>query len=340
MHKVIEAMIDETGRVLLSEPFHSEQRQRALVIVLDDDTIANSANPNNAVSRYELGTQLGAGGMGEAFVGKDRQSGQKVCIKRLRPGLGYHLLDQEWRSLARVESKYVVRYLDQFRQNESLHIVMEYIDGPTLSKRIWPGLTGPEIVWLGLTLMQGVSAFHEANIIHCDLKPENILICDETMISANEPSWIPKIIDFGLAVLDRRDADGVETGAGRVAGTPAYMAPEQVNGWMLSAACDVYAVGVILYEALSGRRAFEGDTYSILRSKLQLETGLQLDRLPPGLPLDIADLVERCTNPNPTERPTSLEASHLLSSFYTTTASVVSSGDGSVTMPPWTSQLT
>jgi serine/threonine protein kinase len=317
MHQVIEALIDETGRVFLAEPIRLPEKRRALLIVLDDTTTVDpfrtksfvpNATPSEDECRYRIERPLAAGGMGQAFVGTDLQTGRTVCIKRLRPGLRGEVLVQEWRSLSRVDSRYVVRFLDRYEHDGSLYLVMEYVDGPTLADRLGAGLHPAEVGWLGLALMRGVQAFHQLDVIHCDLKPQNVLTQEETRLSPGEPGWVPKIIDFGLAVLDRHDAEGNLTAVGRVAGTPAYMAPEQINGWMLSPACDVYAVGLILYEALTGQRAFPGDSYSIMEAKVAQTGGLRVERLPPGIPPAVAELVERCTRPHPAQRPTAHES--------------------------------
>lgn len=317
MHQVIEALVDKTGRVFLSQPVEFSEIRRALVIVLDNSppldpyrtkSFESGISSIEAECRYRIEKPIAAGGMGQAFLGTDLQTGRIVCIKRLRPDLRGDILIHEWRSLSRVDSRYVVRFLDRYEHDRSLHLVMEYVDGPTLADRLEVGLPPTEIGWLALSLMRGVQAFHQLDVIHCDLKPQNILIQQESMVSMEEPGWVPKIIDFGLAVLDRQDVEGNETALGRVAGTPAYMAPEQIKGWMLSPACDIYAVGLILYETLTGQRAFAGDSYSIMAAKVAQSKGLHLNQLPPSIPAAIAELVERCTHPHPAQRPTALEA--------------------------------
>jgi serine/threonine-protein kinase len=318
MHQVLEALIDENGRVFLAEPALFAGTRRALVIVLDDGTappITRTPVPcqqSEGVTRYRIERPLGEGGMGQAFVATDLQTGRTVCVKRLRPGLREELIVQEWRSLSRVDSRYVVRFLDRYDHGGTLHIVMEYVDGPTLADRLRSGLSANEIAWLGLGLMRGVQAFHQLDVIHCDLKPQNVLLQEETLFRPGEPGWTPKIIDFGLAVLDRHDADGCATAEGRIAGTPAYMAPEQVNGWVLSPACDVYAVGLILWEVLAGRRAFTGDTYAIRAAKVAQTAGLRLEGVAVTVPPDVVELVARCTHPHPSHRPSAAAAAAVL----------------------------
>lgn len=322
MHHALEAVVDETGRVTLAGPLPPlAGPRRALVVILDGEPAAPPTGTHTVVSdgrtptapRYRIDRPLGAGGMGETFVGTDLATGAAVCIKRLRPGVRDEVLAQEWRSLARVDSRYVVRFLDRYDAGGSLHLVMEFVPGPTLADLLKAGLHAGEVGWLGLALMRGVLALHAADVIHCDLKPQNVLIDQhEGPAPPGEPGWVPKIIDFGLAILDRYDAEGCETRRGGMAGTPAYMAPEQVKARMLSPACHVYAVGVILYEAVTGRRAFTGEPLMIMFEKSQQTDGLRVESLPPGVPAALAGLILRCTHPDPDARPTAREAVELL----------------------------
>lgn len=321
MHQVLEALIDETGRVFLAEPTRFAGIRRALVIVLADAPAAapdrtrtyTPEQPAEGAARYRIDRPLGEGGMGQAFVGSDLRTGRAVCVKRLRFGVRDTIIAQEWQSLARVDSPYVVRFLDRYEYDNHLYVVMELVDGPTLAERFRQGLpSGDEVVWLGLALMRGLQAFHQFDVIHCDLKPANVLLQENAGGPPGEPKWTPRVIDFGLAVLDQHDADGALSAIGRVAGTPAYMAPEQVTGLMLSPACDVYAVGLILWEALSGRRAFTGDTHSIMSAKTAQSAGLSVENPRPDFPRDVLELVERCTHPQPSRRPSAAEAVSLL----------------------------
>lgn len=321
MHQVLEALIDETGRVFLAEALRPGGKRRALVIVLDDATVADpppaknpdpEAKPPDLHRRYRIERPLAAGGMGEAFVGTDLQTARPVCIKRLRPGVRREILVQEWRSLSRVDSRFVVRLMDWYEHDGSPYLVMEYVDGPTLADKLAAGLGPGEIGWLALGLLRGLAAIHGQNVIHCDLTPRNVLIQDVTVASPGEPGWEPKLIDFGLAVLDDFDAAGLETAYQRFAGTPAFMSPEQIDGLKLSPATDIYAAGLILHEALTRRRAFAADGRSMRKAKMSQKHGLRVKRLPPGVPEAIAELVERCTHPDPSRRPAASEAVALL----------------------------
>jgi eukaryotic-like serine/threonine-protein kinase len=246
--------------------------------------------------------------MGETFVAIDLERDEKVCIKRLRPDFARELLVQEWRSLARIDSPFVVRYLDRYEADGVLHIVMEYVDGPTLAEFLKTPLNLDAWKSLAIGLAKGLRTLHEQNVIHCDLKPDNVLIDNHR---AGLP-WTPRIIDFGLAVLDSRDADGMLTAEGRPAGTPAFMAPEQIHAARLTPACDIYALGLILLEAITGRRAFPGRSFSIVGAKLKQRDPLRIVDPRFAVPPQMAELVELCTHPLPEKRPTAARLTDLL----------------------------
>lgn len=328
MHQVIEAIIDELGRVILSEPLELSGNRRALVIVLDDSAISPSSTrhwlpgalQSEGVNRYRIEKPLSTSGMGEAFIGTDLQSRRTVCIKRLRPIMRNGTVARVCRTHARVQSKYVVSLLDLYEHDDSLYLVMEYINGPTLAERLAVGLRPAEISWLGLTLMRGVQAIHKQGVIHCDLKPQNILIQYYTLEVEDRPGWVPKIIDFDLALISRywEQEDGNRGHIGF--GTPAYMAPEQISDCTVCEACDIYAVGLILYEAITGQPAFAGAPHSIMAAKVAQTEGLRVAHLPPDIPSIFGVLVERCTNPSPMRRPSATEVVKSLESALDYTA--------------------
>lgn len=375
MHRVVEAMVDESGRVFLLEPLPPAGRRRALLVVLDEASPIGTLPPPAATAapqttyaptvdraawsdpgltdpsalaggtalpppaatidpgatpypgspcpgavrpatpppatagRYQLVRPLGRGGMGETFLAVDHRTGRQVCVKRMLAGHKPNLLAHEWRSLSRASSPYVVRFLDQAEVDGQVFMVMEYVDGATLAERWSAGEGGAgDLVWLGMCLFSGLADVHRHGVIHCDLKPQNILIEHRTYEDGGDPGWIPKIADFGLAVLDRRDVDGRATAEGRIAGTPAYMAPEQARGWMLSPACDVYAAGLILWECGSGRRAFDGDVHTIMLEKLSRTEPFRLEPGRFAAPAALLEMIERCTHPTPSLRPSAHEA--------------------------------
>jgi hypothetical protein len=141
--------------------------------------------------------------------------------------------------------------------------------------------------------------------MHCDLKPGNILL------ECRGAALTPKVVDFGLAVVDRRDDRDALTAEGRFAGTPAYMAPEQVRGAKLSGACDVHAMAQIMWELLMGRPAFRTGSRNVAAlayEKISQTHGLRLHDAPLGVSAPLGDLIERCTHPDPDRRPSAREA--------------------------------
>jgi len=215
----------------------------------------------DAASRYELGSRIATGGMGEVCRATDAVLGREVAIK---------LLKAEYAD----DSTFRARFAEEARHAAALHhanvaaifdfgeapgadggsprpfLVMELVEGQPLSTLIQPGVAmAPEIA-AGLLAQtaDGVAVAHAAGIVHRDLKPANLLVTPEGQV---------KITDFGIA----RAADGVAlTHTGQIIGTPHYLSPEQADGRSATPASDVYALGVVLFECLTGTRPFSGDS--------------------------------------------------------------------------------
>lgn len=261
----------------------------------------SGAAPESAL-RYRLDRVLAEGGMGQTFSGTDLVTGNTVCVKRLLSGIRPAHLEHEWRALARVRTPYAVRYLDHFYDDGVPYLVMEYIDGCTLRERFDDPLSLVECVWLGVALASAAEAFHEVGVVHCDLKPTNVLIEQRPALPGAPVLWVPRVIDFGIAILDQIDAHGDNTGLGNMAGTPQYMAPEQALAAMRTPACDVYAIGQIVWEALSGRLAFDGHGVQVMFAKREQVQGLRAECPRFVVPSELEELIERATHPVPEKR--------------------------------------
>ncbi|MBK7827269.1 serine/threonine-protein kinase [Nannocystis sp.] len=205
--------------------------------------------------RFVIERPLGAGGMGAVYLARDEQLGESVALKviagmaLLDPGSADRLRREA--SLARrISHPNVVRMHDLGEEHGLLFVSMEYVAGESLSARIQRlgTLTPAQLRPLVAQLCEGLSAAHAVGIIHRDLKPANVLI------DANDRV---KLIDFGIA---RGDLQAGMTATNMIVGTPEYMAPEQVRGGAVDARTDVYALGAVLYHALTGRPPFRGDT--------------------------------------------------------------------------------
>jgi serine/threonine protein kinase len=214
---------------------------------------------------YEVLEEIGRGGCGIVYKARQPGTGRIVALKRLRAGAlagRSELLRfrREAQALARLIHPHIVQVFDVGEQDAEPYLAMEYISGEPLSRRLRQGLLPPEAAArLVEQLAHAVAAAHACGIVHRDLKPANVLLA---LSDGADPSLgCPKIVDFGLAKGAALDAG--ETCTGTLIGTPAYMAPEQVDGPAdtVGPAADVYGLGAILYECLTGRPPFSGATY-------------------------------------------------------------------------------
>ncbi len=214
----------------------SYQASRLIVEILDSIptvseslTIENSSTevPQHVViktCRYRILTALGRGGMSETYQAEDTNSGALVCIKRLHSSFNQRSIMQECRALARLSHPYIVHLLDFDTMSEYPYLVMEYVEGTTLDAfvRRTGALPEANALLVGLRVFKALAYAHSQDVIHRDLKPSNVII------AAPEEDLIPKVLDFGLAIVSRRDDRDQITAAGSFAGTLHYMAPEQI----------------------------------------------------------------------------------------------------------------
>ncbi|MBA2386898.1 MAG: serine/threonine protein kinase [Acidimicrobiia bacterium] len=209
--------------------------------------------------RYELGVSLGAGGMGRVVTARDRVLDRTVAVKLVPveqarsadPALTARFV-AEARTAARFTHRHVVTVYDAGESDGYLYIVTEFVDGTTLAHRLAErGALGvDESVRVGEQLLSALGAAHQAGIVHRDVKPSNVLL---------DANGNVKLADFGIAKrLD--DLEAALTAAGEFVGTPRYVAPEQAAGQRATPATDLYAVGVVMYEMLSGEAPFHAET--------------------------------------------------------------------------------
>jgi len=229
---------------------------------------------------YVLVSPIGSGGMGEVWKGRDTRLDRVVAIKRLK-GEYSNRFKREARAIAALSHPHICQLYDIGPD----YLVMEYIDGQPLPSP----LPAEEAVQLAIQIASALEQAHRRGIIHTDLKPSNIMVTEDGA----------KLLDFGLARAMRSvdSANTLETVDDAIAGTPAYLAPEQAEGRPLDQRCDVFSFGAVLYEVLSGRRAFEGNSFA------QVLSAVLRDYPPPleaSKPLDT--IVRRCLAKQPAER--------------------------------------
>jgi serine/threonine protein kinase len=249
--------------------------------------------------RYQLEEPLGHGGMASVYRARDTSLGREVALKVLAENLtGDEDLRKrflrEARLAARLSHPNVVSVYDVGEEEDGRpYIVMELVDGETLAER---GRVPPdEARALTLEAARGLAHAHEAGLIHRDIKPGNLLVRVDGTI---------KIADFGIA---RAAETTALTQAGTVLGTAAYLAPEQALGEEVTPAADVYSLGAVLYELMTGRPPFEFDSLADLAEKQRAMAITPVRELAPEAPRDLEDLVMRCLARNPAYRPSAAE---------------------------------
>src|SRR6185295_6492862 len=257
--------------------------------------------------KYEIKRLLGEGGMGAVYEGENTLIHRRVAFKVLHSGVAaleeaVKRFENEAQAAGRIGSDHIVEVLDLGRlESGDRYMVMEFLKGESLSARISTrGRLSPgEICHIGLQLLEGLSAAHEAGIIHRDLKPDNIFL----LAQAKGRTDFVKILDFGISKFNVLGKDFSMTRTGSVMGTPYYMAPEQARGAKnLDPRLDVYAAGVILYEAATGRVPFDGDTFNELLIKIVTEESPSVRTLAPDLDPGLAEIIDRARQKNPDQR--------------------------------------
>jgi WD40 repeat protein/predicted Ser/Thr protein kinase len=248
---------------------------------------------------YRLIGEVGSGGMGVVYRAEQLSLGRTVAVKFLLAGRAARdrQIDRflnEGRLLARLDHPNVVRVVEIGTADHSPYIVMEYVDGRTLAQNSGgqPQPLAEAVRWVEL-LARAVAYCHEQGVLHRDLKPANVLLTAD---------GVPKLTDFGLAKALDPDGPGQLTRTGDVMGTPSYMAPEQAAGRPADRTTDVYGLGAILYELLTGRPPFEGEsTLGVM--KQVLETPARSPRrLRPEVSRDLETVCLKCLEKQPTAR--------------------------------------
>ncbi|MFD3872757.1 serine/threonine-protein kinase [Streptomyces sp. NPDC058623] len=240
--------------------------------------------------RYRLRAAIGSGGTADVFRGTDEVLRRDVAVKVLRAGPDTATVDRfcdEARTLARLSHRALVTVYDAGRHGAGAFMVTELIDGGTLRSRIEDGgLSTAQATRLGAEIASALDHVHSRGIIHHDVTPSNVLLREGAA---------PCLADFGLArAVDDRPRDE----PGTLVGTLAYMAPEQLLGRCATTASDVYAFGLTLLEALTGRREYRGTPMEVGTAHL-----LHPPRVPAGLPGELGRLLRAMTDRDPHARP-------------------------------------
>jgi Tol biopolymer transport system component len=257
---------------------------------------------------YEIVAPLGAGGMGEVYRARDTRLGREVAVKVLPASFAAEAerlrrFEQEARAAAALNHPNILVVHDVGTHEGAPYLVTELLEGETLRRRLGAGpLPVRKAVDFAAQIARGLAAAHERGIVHRDLKPENVFLTK---------GGAAKILDFGLAKLreaglDDHPAAGsitpTETGPGMVLGTAGYMAPEQVRGQGGDQRSDIFALGVVLYEMVTGKQAFIRDTAAETMTAILKEEPPEPSSLDPAVPPALSRAIAQCLEKDPAER--------------------------------------
>ena len=272
--------------------------------VVDWPVAANAIRtpvPPQVSLRYEALAELGSGGMGVVYKARGRETGEIVALKVLRADLAddpvwMERFKDELRLARKVTHKNVCRIYDFVRTEDCAYISMEYVDGESIRQILnrFGAMNARTCVTIARQICAGLQEAHLQHVIHRDLKPENVMLDRGGQI---------KLMDFGIACSPQAQ----EKMDGKILGTPAYMAPEQAEGKPADVRTDIYAVGLILYEMVTGQPAFAGDTPLEIVLKQVHQTPATPRSLEPGLPGSVDSAILHALRKSPAERFQSAE---------------------------------
>jgi len=240
-------------------------------------------------NKYQIIEELGRGGMGRVYKALDTEVNEKVAIKLIKAEIAadkktIERFRNELKFARKIRHKNVCQMFDLNREEGSYYITMEYVAGEDLKGLIkkMGQLSAGQAITIANQLCDGLEEAHKLGVVHRDLKPQNIMIDKE---------GDARIMDFGIA----RSLEGKSiTGAGVMIGTPDYMSPEQVDGKETDQRSDIYSLGIILYEMVTGQTPFEGDTPFTIGVKHKSETPKDPKELNPQIPDDLGRVILRC----------------------------------------------
>jgi serine/threonine-protein kinase len=294
----------ELEKLLLAE----EQDKGALdvPIQLDMDSSEDppALLPGTRLGQYKILEVLGSGGLGIVYRAQDMRLKRVVAVKVLRRERVGDRSRQRLLREARIASSFthpnIVAIYNVGSADSIDYIVMELVAGRTLRDLIQRGERHLETsLTIAVQIAEALSALHEASIVHRDIKPTNVLVTDSGLV---------KLLDFGLAKSSRPVLDGApsrpddETAVGVIAGTYAYMSPEQAHGKPVDARSDMFAFGALLYELLSGERAFPGEDAAAVLAAVRHSNPRPLQDVAPETSPDLRAIVDRCLHKDPRKR--------------------------------------
>ncbi len=252
-------------------------------------------------NRYRIVRKLGSGGMAEVYLAEDEELGRKVALKMLderhaRDDQFVERFKREARNAAGLSHPHIVRIYDRGQAEGTYYIAMEYLDGPTLKELlVRKGPTPPlTAIKFAREILSALAEAHKHDIVHRDIKPHNVIV---------SPDWTVKVTDFGIA----RSGASQMTEAGSIVGTAQYLSPEQARGKPVDQRSDLYSLGIVLYEMLTGKVPFTGDAAVEIAMKHLSAIPDPPSKLRPEISHDLDAVVMRALAKDPADRYSSAE---------------------------------
>ncbi len=257
--------------------------------------IANSAYVPQSLSgvtvgRFRIGDLLGKGGMGEVYRAEDTKLKRLIALKRLAPDLradsSYRRrFLEEAERVSRFSDAHVAALYDVLEEQGEMFLVMEYVEGENLRQRLRRPMSLGQFFEIAIQCAEALAAAHDRGIVHCDIKPENIMLTNAGQV---------KILDFGVAKhLPRADESSTVERAGAMAGTPAYMSPEVLLEKIPDGRADIFSLGVVLYEMLTGHHPFLSSSFVATSERILHETATPIHIFNPEVSGPVEELVAR-----------------------------------------------
>ncbi|HEX3355078.1 MAG TPA: tetratricopeptide repeat protein [Terriglobales bacterium] len=266
--------------------------------------LANPAQPQESlcgavIGRFRIGERLGKGGMGEVYRAEDTKLKRTVALKRLAPALRAdslyrHRFLEEAERASRFVDSHVAAVYDVLEEQGEIFLILEYVEGQNLRQRLRQPLSLEEFFTIAVQCAEALVSAHKQGIVHCDIKPENIMLTAQGQV---------KVLDFGVAKhLPRSDQSSTVDRAGTFAGTPAYMSPEVLLEEPPDGRADVFSLGVVAYEVLTGQHPFLAGSFVATTDRIRRETPASIRIFNPAVSEDLEALVNKAMAKDPAQR--------------------------------------
>lgn len=304
LRREVESLLDADAS---AGDFISDNAYRHVGEILGDQEV--TLTEGKEIGHYTILRKIGIGGMGEVYLAHDNKLNRDVAVKTLPLYFAFNTdylrrFQTEVKATASLNHPNVATVYSVEEVDGIPFFTMEYVEGEPLSKLFKNGPLGIELFLdIFIDLAEAFSHAHRKGVVHRDIKPGNIII---------EPEGSPKVLDFGLAHLDRKEHDRPATASsitmpGQVLGTPAYMSPEQAEGKPVDQRSDIFSLGIVMYEAITGERPFKGGNYASIVSKVLKDEPVSVTDLKPSIPFLLSRLIKRCLEKSPRKRFQSMD---------------------------------